>query len=805
MMLVADLQEEWLTIAPGVDDHDGWFTMPLTPRLKRIKSRLFEVEFHDSGTWHFKDVNILDGNERLAQEPMVVRKALAHAYICEHLPAIIKPDELIIGNPNQNSVGWGTVMPKYYTKDEGEQAARYRLNEASVWGHHPPDWGKIVRGGVISVKQEINEAIQKQFWAATPDQEALNEYRAMLIALDGLVEFAKRHAQVALKEALACADPVRRRELFEIYEACSHVPLHPARSLLEAAQSFWLTYCIVNSGGEYVPLGRADQVLYPYLKRDLDDCNITTERAFDIIGSFLAKCNERVIIDTKQAENHYNFGLFSQGVTPDEFEAVNSTGGYDQRALTWRADEDINSDANYNYGQSGNDWLMNCIVGGVDANGKDATNAVSYLFVDIMHQMNLLMPTLGARVHRNMPESFLRLVASVLRYGQGEPMIYNDEAIIPGFVDLGVPVADARDYSNDGCWETLVQGKSYFSYAHIMNLRCLEWTLLRGVSLNNNEQEGLDTGDPTQFKDFEAFYQAYTRQINDRIDFQCRRRLANFGLSYMIAPDPLMSAITHNCVEKGRDLSQNGAKYVFHLILATGVSNTVDALAVIKKLVYEDKTVKMADLIQALKDNWVGHETLRARVQNSVPKFGNDDDYVDSIAVRVLNDFDGYVGEWRRKQNVMLFPVGVGTFENYAVLGRDIGASADGRGFGDPLATNYTPYPGVDVQGPTAIIKSVTKPNLLRYYCGCPVDFSINANEVEGEAGIDRLMGLITSFCDLGGQIMTITSTSVEDLKDAKIHPERHKGLRVRMGGLSAYFIAMAPVQQDNVIKRFTR
>ena len=301
------------------------------------------------------------------------------------------------------------------------------------------------------------------------------------------------------------------------------------------------------------------------------------------------------------------------------------------------------------------------------------------------------------------------------------------------------------------------------------------------------------------------FYQAYTRQINDRIDFQCRRRLANFGLSYMIAPDPLMSAITYNCVEKGRDLSQNGAKYVFHLILATGVSNTVDALAVIKKLVYEDKTVKMADLIQALKANWVGHETLRARVQNGVPKFGNDDDYVDSIAVRVLNDFDGYVGEWRRKQNVMLFPVGVGTFENYAVLGRDIGASADGRGFGDPLATNYTPYPGVDVQGPTAIIKSVTKPNLLRYYCGCPVDFSINANEVEGEAGIDRLMGLITSFCDLGGQIMTITSTSVEDLKDAKIHPERHKGLRVRMGGLSAYFIAMAPVQQDNVIKRFAR
>ena len=415
------------------------------------------------------------------------------------------------------------------------------------------------------------------------------------------------------------------------------------------------------------------------------------------------------------------------------------------------------------------------------------------------------MPTLAVRVHKGTPESFLDLVADVLRYGQGEPMIYNDDTIIPGFVDLGVPVEDARDYSNDGCWETLVQGKSHFSYAHIMNIRCLEWALFRGVSLNNNQQEGLDTGDPTQFTDFEEFYRAYCRQVNDRIDFQCRRRLRNFGLSYMIAPDPLMSSMIDNCIEKGKDLSQDGAKYIFHLILATGFSNTVDSLAVIKKLVYEDKTVKMADLIQAIRDNWVGHEVLRARVRNSVPKYGNDDDYVDRIAVRVLKDFEIHVDEWQRKQTTMMFPVGVGTFENYAVLGRDIGASADGRGFGEALAPNYTPSAGVDLNGPTAVVKSITKPDLLRYYCGCPVDLAVNSNEFEGEAGVDRLKGLIKAFCDLGGQILTITSTSVEDLIDAKLHPERHMGLRVRMGGLSAYFIAMSPVQQDNIIKRFAR
>lgn len=780
--------------------------MELTSRLKKIKDRLFNVEFYDPGVWHFKNVNILEGNEGLKKEPLVVRKAKAQEYMCRHLPAIIKSDELIVGNPNQNSVGWGTVMPIYYTNEEGGHAASYQLNEASVWGHHPPAWDKIIKQGVVGVKKEINAAIEKQLRSVEPKQEALTEYRAMLIALDGLSEFGKRHARVALKEALSCKDHIRRKELYEIYEVCSHVPENPARNLHEAAQAYWFTYAIINSGGEYVPLGRADQFLYPYFEKDLTEGRITKERAIDIIGNFLVKCNERIIVDTKLAEIHYNFGLFSQGIAPDENTGkVNATGGYEVRGLGWNENEDINSDANYNYGQSGNDWLMNCIVGGQHADGTDATNEASYLFIDLMHKLKLIMPTLAARVHKNTPESFYNKIAEVLRYGQGEPMIYNDDTIIPGFVDLGIPVEEARDYSNDGCWETLIPGKSHFSYAHVMNLKCLEWALFRGVSLNNNEMEGLDTGDPTQIKNWEEFYEAYKKQVDNRIDFQCSRRLGNFGLSYMIAPDPLMSSITLDCVEKGKDISQDGAKYIFHLVMITGLSNTVDSLAVIKKLVYEEKSVTMEELINAIKDNWNGHERLRAKVLNQVPKFGNDEDYVDSIAVQIMRDFEKSIENWRRKQDVMMFPVGIGTFENYAALGREIGASADGRYFGGALAPNYSPTPGADIEGPTAVFNSITKPELLRYYCGCPLDIAVNSNEFEGEAGIERMKGLIKSFCELGGQIMTITSTSVEDLRDAKVNPEKHRDLRVRMGGLSAYFIAMSPVQQDNIIKRFEK
>ena len=781
--------------------------MAMTKRMEALAKRLFEVEYRTPKTWHFVGVNILDTMPEIKSEPIVVRKGYAQKYMGQHLPALVKADELIVGLPNQNSVGWGSVIPKYYTEEEGAQSSRYDLNECSVWGHHPPDWGKTLRLGVSGVKSCVAAHLAK-FEAEGAEQPQIDNLRAMLIALDGISIFAQRHAQAAKEAAENCPDPARKSELLEISDICAHVAEQPARGFHEAVQAFWFTYCLVNSGGEFVPLGRADQILYPYYERDIASGKLTKEQAADILASFLTKCNERIIQDTKLAENHYNFGLFSQGkpIRPGSAESgTNETGGYETRALTWQEDQDENSEANFNYGQSGNDWLMNCIVAGLHPDGTDATTDLSRMFVEIMYDMKLLMPTLAARVHKNTPPDFIDLLARVLRYGQGEPMIYNDDAIIPGFVDLGIPIEDARDYSNDGCWETLIPGKSHFSYAHVMNLRCVEWVFFRGVSQHNGKQEGVDTGDPAAFADFEQFYSAYHRQVAHYIDLQCQTRLDNFQLSYMIAPDPLMSSITDDCVSTGKDISQDGARYIFHQILVTGLSCTADSLMVVKKLVYDEKAVGISELAAALKNNWEGFELLRARAINKVPKFGNDEDEVDAIAVRILKDFERHVSTWNGRHEKILFPCGIGTFENYAALGRDIGATPDGRQTGDALASNYSPSPGADKKGPTAAIKSIVKPDLLKYYSGSPLDLSINSNEVTGEAGITRLSGMIRSFCELGGQIMTITSTNPEDLKDAKVNPDRHRGLRVRMGGLSAYFVAMSPVQQDNIIKRFSR
>jgi len=781
----------------------------LSERLKRIKNRVFDIEFHDPNTWYFADVNIL--NDKNRSEPLVVRKGLSFKFLGENLPAYIKKDELIVGNPNMNSVGFGLVVPKYATPEEEEYGAKFKLNEKSIWGHHPPFWEKVLQIGFKGIMEEIQIAIAKQYEKDEPDSKAIAEYRAMLAAIEGVIIFANRHAGEALKMSSLEEDPVRRKELFLIYKICSKIPYHPADTLWEALQAYWFAYCMINSGGEFVPLGRVDQNVYPYYKRDIESGRITKEEARDLLGSYLAKCNERVCTDTKKCKNYYDFGIFSQGV-PQEFATeMEETGGhesgsYDSRSLMWDEKEDPYSEHNFNFGQSANDWLMNMIIGGLRPDGEDGTNEVSFELLYLRFEMGFVMPTLSARVSSKTPEAFWKALAKCLKHSQGEPAIYNDDLIIPGFLDMGVPIEDARNYTNDGCWECLIPGKSHFSYAHVQNLRCLEWVLTRGKTLLTGDIEGTDTGGLSEFKDFDSFYEAYCKQVNTQIDMQVMKRLENLGLSSMIAPDPLISTIFDGCIEKGRDLTERAiVPYTFHLIVLTGLSNTVDSLAAIKKLVFDNKEATLEEFRDAVAANWEGFDELYFKVQNKCPKYGNDDEYADEILMKVLRDFEDQVTAWRKRQMEIKVPCGIGTFENYAALGWNLSASPDGRLAREALAPNYAPTPGVDVNGPTAVIKSATKPDLLKYYCGCPLDISLNADDFQGEIGTMRMAGILKSFCELGGCIATITTCDIEELKDAKVNPQAHRNLMVRMGGLSAYFIAMSPAQQDNIIQRFSK
>jgi len=259
-----------------------------------------------------------------------------------------------------------------------------------------------------------------------------------------------------------------------------------------------------------------------------------------------------------------------------------------------------------------------------------------------------------------------------------------------------------------------------------------------------------------------------------------------------------------DCVSRGLDISNGGAKYDIFSFIFVGVPNCVDSLAAIRKIVYDEQCLTLPELVDILRRNFEGHEDVRQILQKWVPKFGNDDPYVDGLMDRFLNDLVDITkaqGDKIEMGNLQMM-FGIGTYENFARFGHNLGASADGRGFQESIASNYSPAMGVDISGPTAAIKSAAHPNLLRYATGAPIDLYINSNEVEGDEGIRRLSGLIRAFLDLKGSLLTITGCCEEDMRDAQVHPERHRGMRVRLGGLSAYFIQLAPNTQEILIRK---
>ncbi len=756
-------------------------------RIEKIKERLYNKEFFTKKEWWGQNETILT-NEEVKKESIVVRKALAIKHTFANMPAEIKPDELIVGIVNMGSIGFGREFPDYALPKEKQKAAESSFTTKSVWGHHPPQYDKVLAIGLSGIKKEINENIFKESSKDKPDEEKLNLYRAMIISLNGLQELASRYAELALKAAQKEKDSIRRKELIKISYICSKVPEQPAESFQEALQSFWLVFIGLHSAMEQIPTGRSDQYLYPYLEKDLKEGKLTSREAEELVGSWLAKFSERVQLDPRHWETHMTLEDQIDGGNPDDLSLV----------------FEMENDAEYNFGTSANHWLINMIIGGLTRDGKDATNELTYMILNQWAYLEAIVPVMSVRFHKDSPDRLYEACARILRRGSGEPALFNDEIIVKGLVKKGIPVEDARDYSNDGCWEVLIPGKSNFAYAHVEVLQLLEYVLHRGYSLVRKRIEGIDSGDPSGFKDFNEFYQAFLSHFENRIDHILYNKLNYWKNRYNIAPSPLLSSMMDNCIEKGLDITNGGARYNLYCLVITGLANFVDSLAAIKKLVYEQKKISMEELLDALKNNFEGRENLRQMLLNNVPKFGNDDPYVDDIASMFLKDADVILNRKAEEKDVSPFilSLAVGTFENYARFGHYLGASADGRLYQDTVSSNYSPAIGMDKKGPTAAIKSITHPYLLPYYTGCPLDMQINSNEVEGSEGINRMAGLIKSFNKLGGVILTITGVSEEMLRDAQKKPEKYRGLRVRLGGLSAYFIALSKAQQEIIIRR---
>ena len=713
--------------------------------------------------------------EENRNKPLIYRQALAFEEVMTEMPIAIKEGELVVGIVRLSSVGTGGLFPDYATAQEKAWAAERHLSPFSVWGHYVPDYPQALRVGIKGIRAQADKKLQ----GLPGERQVLAEkaafYEAVIRSCDATIALANRYARLARSLSEQEQDQGRKAELSEIASICRWVPENPPRGFHEAVQFFWFLHLIFHSTLNLIPIGRIDQYLFPFLRRDLDSGKMTLLRAQEIIDCLWLKFNERYQ-DRELAQDFldpYAFHLGGMAVV------------LDRNVLH-------------------QNFLQNVILAGQREDGGDASNLMTFLCLNATQKFELTNPTVTVRIFKGSPPELLRKTCEIIRQGGGQPTIYNDEVLVPSIRKLGISVTDARGYSNDGCWETLIPGKTEFRYYLVNAAQVMEFALNQGFNRLTGEKQGCESPDPLAFQSFEEVFAAFRLQLSFQLKKLMGLVISNYGNLYRIAPVPFLSSLIEPCLEQGLDVTQGGARYIMHAMILMGFSHVVDSLAALKKLVFDDRAATMREIMAALKSNFEGREDLRQALLTRAPKFGNNDEYADSIGKRVLTLFNGEIQEIARgyAESRILFPTGVGSFEFYMLGGSFLGALPDGRRSREPLSSNLSPSLGVALEGVTSTINSFTGLGLQDLATGSPLDLSVDKKFLAGEEGLERLIALARTFLDKGGNMLNITANSVEELRQAQREPEKYRHLRVRMGGWQAYFVDLTREHQDHHIAR---
>ena len=717
--------------------------------------------------------------DELMSEPLPVRKALAVALKLAHMPTDLWRGQLFAGSMTLEDprlhAEWG--FPDYTTEDERVRAAKRWVNIHSVFGHIVPDYPSLLSKGLRGIRAEAEAG------AAAADEEQVAFLRSVMVAADGVMHYAERLAERCDEEAASEADADRASELRQMAANLRQVPAGPAQSFWQALQSVWLLHMVFHSTMDGNAMGRLDQYVWPYLAADLRAGLLDMDRAAELVDCFCLKFNERAqTLDDQRPESR----------EPEAVDPARRTRHYTSSQIGTRRD---GVDAT-------NHWLQNIVVGGLTPNNGDGTNPLSYLLLDSYRRNHMTNPLLTVRLHRDSPDELVRFAAEVLKEGGGMPALFNDEALVPALERIGMPKEDARDYTNDGCWEIIIPGRTDFRFQRLSVMLCLEWALNRGRSRLDGVQQGPDTGDARSFTSYDQLWSAFLTQLDAMVGRVVEDVVNSIDDRSIIAPVPLLSALIEGCIASRKDLTAGGAKHRTFGMLAEGAAHAIDSLTAIKTVVFEQKQATMAELCDALGTNFEGDASLRWKLL-SAPKYGNDDEAADTVGREMMESFADMVAKHAEAfRAIVRFPAGVGTFSWYVGIGEGLGASPDGRLAGEPVSSNASPALGRDMHGiPGAILSYANLPH-DRLPAGGPLDLRIARRLVEGDEGTERMAALIRSFVDTGGSIMTLTVADTEELTAAQREPDKHRSLRVRMGGWCAYFTMLSREQQDHHIRR---
>ncbi len=617
------------------------------------------------------------------------------------------------------------------------------------------DYTKLLRLGADEL---IRQAEEKKKTIRFTDKDSVEKYRyyqAVISSFNALKILGERYSKLASQMAEDETRPERKKELEDIADICAHVPAKPAESFREALQSFWFLFLML-SPSTTLPGNRFDQYMDPYYAKDMAEGKITKEEATELLCCLRLKDME-----------------------------LNRTSGKTNRKK--------------NAGMA--KW-HNFTIGGVKADGSDATNELTYLLLDAAAITRTPHPTLTLRVHKGTPEKLMKRALEVVRLGMGLPAFVGDESYIKTFTSRGLPVEDAREYVMTGCLDANVPGKSRTGPVPMVTMPLI-FDIFRhnGVDVNTGLTCGIETGEFDNFKDYEDFYQGYLKQVDYILGVVAEKNNVELTVTKEILPDPLRSALMEGGIETGKDVFdrvmpfENGS-----VINPIGMINIADILAAVKKLVFDEKKYSLKELDQALENNWEGKERMRMDFERA-PKYGNDIEYVDEIAKRWFADFCAIVGSKTSIYGKPLIPTGI-SITSHQPGGELTGATPDGRRAHEILADgSVSPMHGMDVCGPTAVMNSAMKINQDPFQATL-MNMKFSPADLQTDKDLEKLSALIRTYLTNGGKHVQFNVVDRKTLENAKTNPKEYRDLIVRIAGYSAYFVQLNPQMQDEVMDR---
>ncbi len=788
----------------------------LTERMKIFREEVLDEKPHIDAE---RAILVTESYKKNQNQPPVMKRALGLKNILENMTIYIEKNSLLAGNQATKNCN-APIFPEYtmkfvideldkFEKRDGDvfyitEETKKNLREiAPFWennclhdrgmallpeevldvlpslgmegklnagdAHLAVNYKKILREGLEGYETRV-KTLKAHLDLTDPDSIDKNIfYKAVLIVLDAVKNFALRYSKLAAELAEKETDSKRKSELEEISKICAKVPYHPAETFREAVQSVWFIHVIlqIESNGHSLSYGRFDQYMYRYYKKDIAEGKISEDEALELLTCLWIK------------------------------------------TLTVQK---IRSQA-HTLSSAGSPMYQNVTVGGQTTDKKDAVNELSFLVLKSIAQTRLTQPNFTVRYHANIDKKFMEECIEVMKLGFGMPALNNDEIIIPSFINWGVKEEDAYNYSAIGCVETAVPGKWGYrctGMSYINFPRVLLCAMNDGVDMTSGKRFTKGYGYFKDFTSYEELMEIWDKTVREMTRYSVIVENAIDKASERDVPDILCSALTDDCIGRGKTIKEGGAVYDFISGLQVGIANMADSLAAIKKLVFDEKKISPAELWDAILDNFElpKNKKIQDMLINDAPKYGNDDDFVDSLIVEA---YDSYIDEIKKYPNTRYRrgPIGgiryAGTSSISANVGQGMGtmATPDGRKAHEPLAEGCSPAHNSDKNGPTAVFKSVSKLRTEKITGGVLLNQKMTPQILSKEENKHKLIMLIKTFFNrLHGYHVQYNIVSRETLIDAQKHPEKHKDLIVRVAGYSAFFNALSKATQDDIIGR---